>query len=70
MLLDPDSAAAKGGAEPLLAWASGVVVADVAGTKANAFEENESESEPSKSISTFLEVTEAAEKKHKAMLRV
>lgn len=65
MLLDPDCAGAKGPAEPLLAKASGVEVADVDGTKANAFEETDSESEPSKSTSTFFEVTGAAEKKHK-----
>jgi hypothetical protein len=47
--LDPDDGAAKEAVEPV--FASGVAVADVAGTRGNAFEENESDSEPSKSIS-------------------
>lgn len=64
MLFDPDdAAAAKDAAEPLFALTSGFVVADVAGTKAKLLEEN-SDSEPSKSISALLEVTGAAEKKN------
>lgn len=64
--MDPDDGAAKEVVEPVFV-ASGVAVADVAGTRGNAFEENESDREPSKSISPLLEVVGAAGKKHKVM---
>lgn len=64
-LLDPADGAAKEAVEPVFVLPSGVVVADVAGTRAKAFEENESDREPSKSTSTLLDVAGAAEKKHK-----
>lgn len=61
--LDADGVATNVIAEPEFAWASvsNVVVGDVVGTMANAFEENESDREPSKSISTLFEVAGAAE---------
>lgn len=65
-LLDPDDGAAKEVVEPV--FASGVAVADVVGTRGNAFEENESDREPSKSISALLEVVGAAAKKHKDVI--
>lgn len=64
--MDPDDGAAKEVVEPV--FASGVAVADVAGTRGNAFEENESDREPSKSISPLLEVVGAAGKKHKEVM--
>jgi len=45
-------------------FASGDTITDVAGTRGKAFEENESNREPSKSISPKLEVAGAAGKKH------
>lgn len=65
-LLDPDDGAAKEAVDPT--FASGAAVAGSAGTRDNAFEENESEREPSKSISMLLDVAGAvgaAEKKYK-----
>lgn len=59
-LLDPEDGAAKEAVEPV--FASVAAVADVAGTRDNAFEENESDREPRKSTSTLLEVVEAAER--------
>ena len=67
--MDPDGGAAKEAVDP--AFASGAAVADAAGTRDNAFEENESEREPSKSISTLLVVAGAAgaaEKKYKDIM--
>ena len=61
--MDPDGAAAKEAVDP--EFASGAAVADAAGTRDNAFEEDESEREPSKSISTLLVVAGAAKKKYK-----
>jgi len=61
-LLDPEDGAAKEAVEPV--FASGVEIPDVAGTRGSAFEENESDKEPSKSISPKLEVVGAAGKKH------
>lgn len=58
-LLGPDDGSAKEAVEP--AFASGVAFADVAGTRGNAFEENESDREPRRSISTLLEEVGAAE---------
>lgn len=57
-LFDPDDGAAKEAVDPT--FASGAAVADSDGTTAKAFEENESEREPSKSISTLLPVAGAA----------
>jgi len=57
-LFDPDDGGAKEAVDP--AFASGAAVADSDGTIAKAFEENESEREPSKSISTLLAVAGAA----------
>ena len=65
-LLDPDGAAAKEAVDP--EFASGAAVADAAGTRDNAFEEDESEREPSKSISTLLVVAGAAKKKYKDIM--
>lgn len=74
-LLGPDDGSAKEAVEP--AFASGVAFADVAGTRGNAFEENESDREPRRSISTLLEVVGEAEileevgaavKKHKDVM--
>ena len=50
------------GADPAFARtsASDDVVAGSDGTRANEFEENESDSEPSKSISGLIDVAEAA----------
>lgn len=55
---DPDDGAAKEAVDPT--FASGAAVADSDGTIDKVFEENESEREPSKSISTFLVVAGAA----------
>ena len=62
--LATDGAATKvdAGAEFVWASASEVAVTDVVGTMANA---NESDSEPSKSISALFEVAGAAEKRDK-----
>lgn len=68
-LFDPDDGAAKEAVDPT--FASGAAVADSDGTTAKAFEENESEREPSKSISTLLAVAgaaEDAEKKYKDVM--
>lgn len=51
------------GTEFTRASASDVVVVDVLGTMANEFEENDSDREPSKSISALFEVVGAAAKR-------
>lgn len=46
------------------------MIFDVEGTRANAFEENDSDREPNKSISTLLAGAGAANKKHKDIMNI
>lgn len=59
---DPDGIAADAGADPAFprTAASDVVVAGPDGTRANEFEENDSDREPSKSISGLIDVAGTA----------
>lgn len=65
-----DGAAAKEAVESRFTLPSGFEVADAEGTRANALEENDSDRELNKSISTILAPAGAAKKKHKDIMSI